>query len=307
MYRSIMVPLDGSSFGEHALPLAHSIARRTRATVQLAHVYVPLQSLIVDAIPPYDKQAESQDRARERAYLDQLAQRLSADEAIGITVSMLEGAVADALLAHAMATKVDLFVMATHGRGALSRFWLGSVTDRLVRYATAPVLLVRPQEGQPDLAQQPVIRHVLVPLDGSAPAEQALAHAVALGRSMDAAYTLVQAIEPLAGDYGVELDAAETGEPAFAQLRARAQTYLERVAARLRAEMLQVQTAVVFGPAARAILEYARGQPVDLIAMATHGHNRIANVLMGGVADKVLRGASVPVLMYRPDGGVALR
>jgi len=192
-------------------------------------------------------------------------------------------------------------VMATHGRGALSRFWLGSVTDRLVRRATAPVLLVRPQQGTPDLTHEQMIHHILVPLDGSALAEQALAHAVALGTSMDAEYTLLQAIEPVAGEYGVELYAAEPGEPAFTHLRTAAQTYLEHVAARLRAESLRVRTVVVVGPPARAILEYAHSQ-VDLIAMATHGHSGIANLLVGGVADKVLRGASVPVLVYRPDG-----
>jgi nucleotide-binding universal stress UspA family protein len=169
-----------------------------------------------------------------------------------------------------------------------------------VRRAPVPVLLVRPQEAAPDLAQEPVIRHVLAPLDGSALAEQVLAHAIALGTSMGAEYTLLQAIEPVVGEYGVELYAAEPGEPAFAHLRTAAQTYLEHMAARLRAESLWVRTAVVVGPPARAILEYARSQAVDLIAMATHGRSGIANLLVGGVADKVLRGASIPVLLHRP-------
>jgi len=301
MYRSIMVPLDGSSFGEHALPLARSIARRTGATVQLAHVSVPFQPLVMDAIPPYDKAFQTQDRARERAYLDGLAQRIGADGTINVSVSVLDGAVADALLTQASATKVDLVVMATHGRGALSRFWLGSVTDRLVRRATVPVLLVRPLEETPDLAQEPVLRHVLVPLDGSALAEQVLAHAIALGTSMDAEYTLVQALEPVAGEYGTELYAADLGESGFADIRTAAQSYLEHVAARLRVESLPVRTAVVVGPPARTILEYAHSQAVDLIAMAAHGRSGLATMLVGGVADKVLRGASVPVLVYRPD------
>jgi len=301
MYRSIMVPLDGSSFGEQALPLARSIARRTRATVQLAHVSVPFQPMVMDAIAPYDKTFATQDRARERAYLNALAQRIGADGTITVSVRVLDGAVADALLAYATAAKVDLVVMATHGRGALSRFWLGSVTDRLVRRAPMPVLLVRPHEEPPDLAQEPVIRRVLVPLDGSALAEQVLAHAIALGTSMDAEYRLVQAIEPVAGEYGTELYNAEPDEAGFARLQVNAQTYLEHVAAGLRAESLEVRTTVVVGPPARSILEYASSQAVELIAMATHGRSGIANVLVGGVADKVLRGASVPVLMYRPD------
>lgn len=302
MYRSIMVPLDGSSFGEHALPLARSIARRTGARMQLTYVYVPGQPLVMDAIPPYDRGFEAQDRARDRAYLERLAERMDPHGSIDVTVTMLDGPIAEALLAHAVAEKVDLVVMATHGRGALSRFWLGSVADRLVRRATVPVLLVRPQEGAPDLAHEPVLHQVLVPLDGSALAEQVLAHATALGSSMDAEYTLLQAVEPLAGEYGVELYAAEQGQEAFARLQEKGQTYLEGVAARFRAETLQVRTAVVIGPPARAILEYAHHQPIELIVMATHGRSGIANLLVGGVADKVLRGATVPVLLYRPHG-----
>ena len=300
MYRSIMIPLDGSSFGEQALPFACSIARRTRATVQLVHVSAPFQPVEMDASAPCDATFATRDRAREHAYLNDLAHRLAADRTIDTSVSVLDGTVADALLAHATATKVDLVVMATHGRGALSRFWLGSVTDRLVRRAPMPVLLVRPHDQAPDLGQEPVIRHVLVPLDGSALAEQILAHAIALGTSMDAEYTLIQAIEPVAGEYGEELFAAEPGEPAFGQLRTAARSYLQNTAARFRAESLPVRTAVVAGPPARAILQYASNQAVDLIAIATHGRSGMANLLVGGVADKVLRGASMPVLLYRP-------
>ena len=299
MYRSILVPLDGSPFGEHALPFALSIARHTGAPLQLVHVHVPLKPLILDAISLVEPGIEAHDRA----YLEGLAQRLAADHDIRVTTAVLDVPVADALLDYALAARVDLIVMSTHGHGALSRFWLGSVTDQLVRRAPVPVLLVRPHEAAPDLAQEQEVRHVLVPLDESASAEQVLAHALALGTSTQAAYTLLHAIERLAGEYGTELYAADLGESAFAQLRARAESYLERLAAPLRAEGLQIWTTVVLGPPASAILEYAHKQAVDLIALTTHGQSGVAHMLVGGVAGKVLRGASVPVLLYRPDGG----
>jgi nucleotide-binding universal stress UspA family protein len=139
MYRSILVPLDGSPFGEHALPLALSIARHTRAPLQLVHVHVPLKPLVLDAISLVDRGIEAHDRARERAYLEGLAQRLAADHDIRVTTAVLDVPVADALLDYALAARVDLIVMSTHGRGALSRFWLGSVTDQLVRRAPLPL------------------------------------------------------------------------------------------------------------------------------------------------------------------------
>ena len=81
--------------------------------------------------------------------------------------ALLDGPVADAISRHAAATGADLLVMTTHGRGPLVRFWLGSVADALVRQASIPILLVQPKEAAPDLTQEPVVRRVLIPLDGS--------------------------------------------------------------------------------------------------------------------------------------------
>ena len=87
--------------------------------------------------------------------------------------------------------------MTTHGRGPLTRFWLGSVADELVRRASVPLLLVRPHEGVPDLAQEPILQHLLIPLDGSELAEQVLEPAVALGTLMAADYSLLRIYGPL--------------------------------------------------------------------------------------------------------------
>jgi len=301
MYRSILVPLDGSACGEQALPLACSIARRSGAQLHLAHVHVPSKPLGVDAMPALDGTIDAANRVREEVYLASIVRRLQTNYQITAIARLLDGPVADALQRYTVASGIDLIVMSTHGRGGLSRFWLGSVTDRLVRWGPAPMLLVRPHEPAPLVAQEQVFQHMLVPLDGSALAEQVLADAVALGTSTQTAYTLLHAIELVAGERGTEIYAVGLDEPALAHVRTRTERYLERVAARLRAEGLRVQTAVVVGRAAPAILEYAHAQAVDLIALTAHGHSGIANML-GGVADKVIRTASVPVLLYRPDG-----
>jgi nucleotide-binding universal stress UspA family protein len=87
--------------------------------------------------------------------------------------------------------------MSTHGRGPLSRFWLGSVADALMRRLPVPLLLVRPQEGAPDLSEEPPLRRILIPLDGSALAEEVLAPALALGGLVGAEYTLLWVVRPL--------------------------------------------------------------------------------------------------------------
>jgi nucleotide-binding universal stress UspA family protein len=200
-----------------------------------------------------------------------------------------------------VAIKADLVVMTTHGRGALSRFWLGSVADKLVRQLPMPMLLVRPHEPAPDFVHAPVFAHVLIPLDGSALAEQILPHALALGRLTQAEFTLLQAIPPVMRAYSMELYGAGWDYQALEQMRTNAHAYLDGIAAPLRAESLRVRTVVVDEFPVGAILEYVRAHAVDLIALATHGRSGVANWLLGGVADKVVRGATLPVLLYRPQ------
>ncbi len=112
---------------------------------------------------------------------------------------------------------------------------------------------------------------------------------------------MLQAIPLLLPAYGAELYGAGWDDQLLEQLRANAHTYLSGVAASLRAESLHVRTAVVDGLPSGAILEHARAQAVDLIALATHGRSGAARWLLGGVADKVVRGATLPVLLYRPQ------
>jgi len=293
MYRSILVPLDGSAFGEYALPFALSLARRAGAQLHLAHVHVAPAPILADA-------NDTELRASERMYFEGLVQRVEAHWDVPITTMLLDGPVAQTLHEYATASEADLIVMTTHGRGALSRFWLGSIADTLIRQVSVPVLLIRPQEQPLDIEHEPVVKHILIPLDGSALAEHMLTHATTLGKLAQAEYTLLQAIEPTFIEYGTELYTVGLDDRAMEPLRAQAQGYLDRLAARLRADGVRVQTATVIDLAATAILNYAQAHAVDLIALETHGRTGLARWLVGGVADKVIRGATVPVLLHRP-------
>ena len=186
---------------------------------------------------------------QERAYLDGIVQRLASLSSVPVTSALLDGPViAEMLSGHATATKADLVVMTTHGLGPLSRFWLGSVADEMVRRATTPILLVRPQEKAPDFTFEPMLRHILVPLDGSVLAEQVLDSALILGSLMQADYTLLRIYGPLIDTHLDPLGYATVGgfEP-LEQLRAEAKDYLNRVAERLQQQGHTVQTQVVAG------------------------------------------------------------
>jgi nucleotide-binding universal stress UspA family protein len=300
MYRSLLVPLDGSTFGEHALPLARGIARAAGAVLHLAHVHVITVPLSLDAIPVFDERQDAQNRTDEGVYLAGLAQRLADNQQLHVSTTVLDGPIAEAIQSYANTCGADLLVLTTHGRGAFSRFWLGSVTDTLVRHVPLPMLLVRPHNTPPDLGQAPALKEILIPLDGSALAEQILPHALALGTLTNAAYTLLQVVEPTIGGFGAELYGAMLDERALVEARTQSQDYLDQVATRLRAEGLRVRTAVLLGLTAPSILEYAHRHAVDAVAVATHGRSGVRRLLLGSVADKLVRGAQLPVLLYHP-------
>jgi len=309
MYRSLLVPLDGSAFSEHALPLAAHIARRCEARLHLVNVFAPLGSTFVEGYLHPDDEVDRFLRGRQQEYLHHAAERVRALTPTPVLVHALEGSVDDQLRQLARDTVSDLMVMTTHGRSPLSRFWLGSVADDLLRDAPAPVLLVRPTGEQVDWQRDPLPRHLLVPLDGSVQAEEVLEPAVALGALNQAEFTLMQAVRPVMPmPYHVEgaslervatalIDQIESAQAALCQ---QAQAYLEKVAAPLRGRGLTVHTKVALeSQPATAVLRQV-GSPVDFIAMRSHARHGLARLFLGSVADKVVRSAPVPVLVQPP-------
>jgi nucleotide-binding universal stress UspA family protein len=117
MYQSLLVPLDGSTFGEQALPLALSIARRAGAALKVMHVHSPLAAVYVDSPAYYDAALDLHLKKQQQAYLDGVVQRLRDASSVHVTAELLEGQAAEAIRALASSTGVDLVVMTTHGQG----------------------------------------------------------------------------------------------------------------------------------------------------------------------------------------------
>jgi nucleotide-binding universal stress UspA family protein len=304
MYRSILVPLDGSKFAEQALPLALSIANRSGARLEVVQVHVlyALQQPECSWLP-FDPTEDAIFKDQEQAYLDAIVKRLQKTASVPVSAALANGVIVEGILERARTKAADLIVMTTHGRGPLSRFWLGSVAVEVALNAPAPILVVRPKEDSPDPGPAPTLRRILVPLDGSKLAEQVLEPTIALGSLMDAEYTLVRAVEPslLPDGFPVVAELSAIEQPRLEKLRAEAQAYLAGVAERLRAKGLRMQTHVVVGACmAAAVLDVARDKKMDLIAIAIHGRGGFKRLLFGSVADKIVRGTFTPVLVYRP-------
>lgn len=296
MSRHVMVPLDGSSFAETALPAALRLTEATGSSLELV--------MVQELGPVFAMEAwEAAYPEAARTYLDDVVARMSNGSAREIETTVLVGRPASELDERSRESTTDLIVMATHGRGPVSRVWLGSVADELMRHTRTPILLVRPEHKEKvDLTDRPSFQRVLIPLDGSERAEAVLAEAVSLARGADGHYTLLRVVR-----YPDELVSAYV--PGTIQMSQQvvdegireANVYLERVATRMRQDGLEVENRVlVDSRPASAILTYADENEIDLIAMATHGRGGVPRAVMGSVTDKVVRGAHRPVLVVRP-------
>ncbi len=208
----------------------------------------------------------------------------------------VEGVAADAIVAMAKEAGANLVVMSTHGHDGLGRWLYGSVADEVFRRVPIPVLLVSAVCSRTWSEDQPL--RVLVPLDGSILAAEALVPATDLAASLGGEILLLGVVEPATAVY-VDAPIQATSDPATEEAEALA--YLEKAAADLRSStQVPISTHVAHGDAAATITRVAREAEADVIAMATHGRGGVARLVLGSVATRTLQQSSVPVLMYRP-------
>jgi nucleotide-binding universal stress UspA family protein len=311
MQHEILVPLDGSPLAETILPHAQLLAESTGSALTLLSIVpvLPVTNPMAGALgmDPLDEHDWETDVARAHDYLLGVAARLEAD-GVRVRAEAIEGVPAPAILDYAARhPAVRTIAMATHGRGGVGRWVFGSVAEQVLHGTPIPLLLVRPQPG-PRGPQTPAARPyrtILVPLDGSALAEQALTQATALAAHAGAALLLVAAVpEPdtAVGRPGKETQPRNRAAAARVAEATRLEAYLGRTAANLRAQGAGAGTALPAGPAAEAILHAAETGGADLIVMASHGRSGLARLWLGSVAAKVVQGATRPVFLVRATG-----
>jgi nucleotide-binding universal stress UspA family protein len=309
-YRSIVVPLDGSRLGEQAVPLAVAVAERARAALRLVLVSIP--AVPPTAMLPLSAEVrrlyvslEVEARKAERAYLRTLADQLRKQfSSLAITSRTLQGPVAPALLEYIRRGRSDLVVMTSRGHSGLRRLWLGSVADAVIRESSAPVLLVRPEQNAPPRPVLENLSQVLVPLDGSPLSETILGPTQRLASLAGAELMLVEVIQPLASPLEGQRTAPSTFDVELTNVRRKETAdYLKGVAEECRrAGVKAVYAAPVGANVADTILGLAESPSIGMIAIATHGRGGIKRLVIGSVADKVVRTAARPILVYRPPG-----
>lgn len=304
MFDRLLLGVDGTPYGERALPYAIAVAARAHASITLAYVREPepglARSALAKMVDSSGKETSAQLAPDASTYLDALKQRV-APVIPGVDTLTLDADSAVSGLVEAIAqTHADVVVLATHARKGLERRILGSVGDQLIQRIHVPMVLIPPGLDVSD-THTPVVRRVLVPLDGSVLAEQALAPVLALARRVDR--------DDAAGMDIVLFYVAESqvtrreGAQYIQDVRERLLRTSLPASVRLTATALvgsapgSITSAAVHG----VITEETYPQRFDLVVMATHGRGGIQRWLYGSVAEYVLSHVNVPTLLVHPE------
>ncbi len=307
--KRILVPLDGSDFAEAALGSAVPLARRHGAEIHLLSV--------VSNVPPAPMAFGdetflmgwiNEEQARVRGYVEGVAEKTAnLLEDLRVAAHVGVGRVSTTISDTARDLAADLVVLTTHGRGAFQRAWLGSTADQLLRRLERPLLLPpTPAGGGPFTGDQ--VRHVLVPLDGSEAAEAVLdVLPLVLPPSEGVRLTLASIVEEGLRVPAIYLPHTISEEALHGESREKAEAYLGSISGRLKARGIDiVETRVLAaGDAAHGLLRYLQDADVEMITLTTHGRGGVSRFFVGGVADKLIRGARLPALIIRrPAAGL---
>ena len=306
----ILFPTDFSAYAEGAFTHATYLAARFGAELHVLHAVSdestpardwpgasdtgPLQISLADVfedlelpLPPPSEDGEPDDTVEV------------------IETEIVGRAVPEVVLDYVNDEEIDLVVMGTHGRRGLRRMMMGSVAEEVVRLAPCPVFTVGGREaGERGWA----IRHIVAPVDFSSHSVLAARHAAALAEAYDADLTLFHVIDAATVPTG--------GTPTLGPVRvsasevqARSQKMLERHMADLRAEFPavgDVRTFVGVGRPASDIVDFAEEHEADLVVVGSHGRTGMKRLLMGSVAEQVVRSALCPVFTVKSFGRTLL-
>jgi nucleotide-binding universal stress UspA family protein len=283
--QEILIPLDGSTEAESVLPYLRDLAPKFGSRVHILGVGIGRKTRRVNRLI--------------EDYINRTANKLHSDN-IKAEPVIRYGVAADKILDFTAEKEIDLIIMATHGRSGITRWWMGSVAEKVISEATAPVLLVRSKRPSTTRATDKLnfTHKILAPLDGSDIGEAALPYAETIATNSRASVSLLQVISP-PGTVEANLLGGPDWRKFVKAMHDAGENYLKSVAERLSGRGVKVTYEVATGDPADKIVEYAEDKGINLIAMSTHGRTGVARWVLGSVADKVLHEARIPILLVR--------
>ncbi len=299
MFKKILIPLDGSELSHQALPTAIAlVSGLAESEIILLRVpdYTDLPIKPLAELPTV-KGIVAHKFAQCHDYLNDIRQQRMAHD-IQCRPLVIGGDPASVIVDTAIAEQVDLIVMSTHGHSGITRWMLGSVTEKVLQVATCPVLTVRSTH---------VPRNILIALDGSIIAGQSMKPGLKVAERLNAQVTLLRVVDSfdeLSDETRAQLSAENDSYPQHFLniMHKEAKTYLTGIATQYHQEGVpDILLATTTGRPADCILDYAEKHDVDLIVVTTHGYSSSARWQYGSVTEKVRRSAKCALLIIRPS------
>ncbi|NHN60997.1 MULTISPECIES: universal stress protein [Halorussus] len=283
MYEDILLPFDGSEGAAEVLHHASEIAHWADATIHVLYVADTTRDSVTviegETVDALEQQGED--------VVDEAAKTL---DTLGVSydTEIVQGNPAPTIVDYAERYDQDLIVMPTHGREGVSRYLIGSVSEKVVRLSSIPVLTVR---MQPDEELVFPYENILIPTDGSTAAAHAAGHLIELAASLDATVHVLSVVD----DTALGLDVRSTGSGKESEDAAT--DAVEAVVSE--AESRGVTNTVRHierGTPVEEILHCIESNDIHAVGMGTTGRRGTDRILLGSVAEKTVRSAPVPVM-----------
>jgi nucleotide-binding universal stress UspA family protein len=288
--QNILVPIDFSKLSSQAVETAKQVAFRFEARLHLVHINeANYPAGFMAPTPGLSGDVVSIQHANEKEL-----QRRLVDFAVRLSFSPSDCHVIsdapnfDAICRFAQRVAADLIVMPTHGHTGLKHVFLGSTAERVVQHASCPVLIARHHDSG--------FNKILVPVDFSGSSLEALNYAIKFAEKVAAKIIVFHAVH-LGYAYTSDGYAMYDLSQISKTLRKDAERQMPEFVRAAKFGSVKFETAIRVGPAVEEICAFAKGEDVDLIIAATHGRTGFKHVLIGSIAENIVRHADRPVLV----------
>jgi nucleotide-binding universal stress UspA family protein len=293
--KKILVPTDFSEHADKAIETAESLAKPLGAEIHLLHVlHLPVQAVTPEmAVMPVGFWQDLRAFAQKKV---DAAQAAVVKQGVRCTSEIVEDIPGFAIAAAAKRTNADLIVMGSRGLTGLKHVLLGSVAERTVRTAPCPVLTTKH-----DGAGAFRLRTILVPMDFSPASHRALEIAKDLAKSAGPAHLIL--VHAYYVPIELEQFLIQQGDPVLERLSESVTKDLEKILTGLQDAGISSEYLASRGAPERLIVELAKQKHADLIVMGTHGRRGLTHMLLGSVAERVVRTAECSVMTVQEKKG----
>lgn len=295
--RRILCPIDFSDASRHALDHAVAFAGWFGSRITALHVsnpvFLPNPPILFADFPGGVLSTGAGQQDVENLVREWLMPANAAG--VHADAALDEGNPAARILERATSLPADLIVMGTHGRGGFERLVLGSVTERVLRKASCPVLTVPPPTAA---TSRLPFKQLLCPVDFSEPSISALAFAFSIAQESDARLAILHVFD-WPSDEELSAEGAFDVADFRRRIEDRARHRLDALIPEDARNWCAPAPTLRHGKPYREILAVAEAERIDLVVMGVHGRNALDLMLFGSTTNHVVRRASCPVLTLR--------